>query len=114
MSGGVYIKRLSDLRMADLPQVGGKNASLGEMMGHLAQAGIRVPEGFATTVLAYREFLSGNGLERRIEERLRSLDPDDVNALACCGAEIRGWICAAAFPKRLESEIITYYQELVG
>ncbi|MBI2752751.1 MAG: phosphoenolpyruvate synthase [Betaproteobacteria bacterium] len=112
MGGGVYVKRLSDLRMADLPDVGGKNSSLGEMMGHLSQAGIRVPEGFATTVLAYREFLSGNGLERRIEERLQSLDPNDVDALARCGAEIRSWISAAVFPPRIESEIIACYQEL--
>ena len=113
MTGRFYVKPLSDLRMADLPQVGGKNSSLGEMMGNLSQAGIRVPEGFATTVVAYREFLSGNSLDRRIEKRLESLDPDDVNALARCGAEIRNWISSAPFPAQLESDINTYYQDVI-
>ncbi|HXL75832.1 MAG TPA: PEP/pyruvate-binding domain-containing protein, partial [Burkholderiales bacterium] len=71
---------LKDLRMPDLERVGGKNASLGEMMSALTAAGIRVPGGFATTAQAFREFLSANGLDRRIEERLRSLDPKNVSA----------------------------------
>jgi len=96
---------LKDLRMTDLEQVGGKNASLGEMIGGLSQAGIRVPGGFATTADAYREFLSANGLERRIADRLRSLDPSDVTALAKCGAEVRGWIQEAPFPKELERAV---------
>src|SRR5437773_1217486 len=73
---------LKDLRMADLERVGGKNASLGEMMSALAAAGIRVPGGFATTAQAFREFVSANGLEARIEQRLHSLAPKDVTALA--------------------------------
>src|SRR6267143_1901127 len=103
---------LKDLRMADLEQVGGKNASLGEMMSALATAGIRVPGGFATTALAFREFLSANGLEARIEQRLRSLDPKSVSALAACGAEIRSWILKAPLPKAFEEDIKSYYQYL--
>ena len=108
----MYIAWLKDLRMADLDQVGGKNASLGEMMGGLAETGILVPGGFATTAQAYREFLAGNGLDRRIAERLKSLDPNNVEALAKCGAEVRSWIEAAPFPSAIEEEIKTYYQEL--
>jgi pyruvate,water dikinase len=103
---------LKDLRMADLERFGGKNASLGEMMNALAAAGIRVPGGFATTAQAFREFLSANGLDSRIEERLRSLDPKEVSALAACGAEIRSWILKAPFPANLEREITSYYHDL--
>src|SRR5712664_4150029 len=103
---------LKDLRMADLERVGGKNASLGEMMSALATAGIRVPGGFATTAQAFREFLSANGLEARIEERLRSLDPKSVSTLAAGGAEIRSWILKAPFPKAFEEDIESYYQYL--
>ncbi|MDH4189986.1 MAG: phosphoenolpyruvate synthase [Betaproteobacteria bacterium] len=103
---------LKDLRMEHLEQVGGKNASLGEMIGGLAASGIRVPGGFATTAEAFREFLSAAGLDQRIATRLRSLNPDDVKALAQCGAEIRNWIQAAPFPAQLESEIRSYYAEL--
>ncbi|HZE59230.1 MAG TPA: phosphoenolpyruvate synthase [Burkholderiales bacterium] len=103
---------LKDLRMADLERVGGKNASLGEMMNALAAAGIRVPGGFATTAQAFREFLSANGLDSRIEERLRSLDSKNVSALAACGAEIRSWILKAPFPTGFEDEIKSYYQDL--
>src|SRR5882672_6454438 len=92
---------LKDLRMADLERVGGKNASLGEMMNALAAAGIRVPGGFATTAQAFREFLSANGL-----------DPKSVSALAACGAEIRSWILKAPFPKAFEEDIKSYYQYL--
>ena len=104
---------LKDLRMSDLPQVGGKNASLGEMIGGLTQAGIRVPGGFATTADAYREFLQTGGLADRIARRLAQLPQGDVEALAKCGAEIRGWILAASFPASLERDIRSHYQELV-
>ena len=104
---------LKDLRMTDLPQVGGKNASLGEMIGSLAQAGIRVPGGFATTADAYREFLQAGGLAARIARRIAELPSGDVEALAKCGAEIRGWILAAPFPAKLEQDIRAYYQKLV-
>ena len=103
---------LSDLRLKDLDQVGGKNASLGEMIGGLAAAGIRVPGGFATTADAFREFLSASGLDKRIDQRLRGLDTADVKSLAACGAEIRSWIAQAPFPKALQEEIKTYFQEL--
>ena len=88
----MYVALLKDLRMADLAQVGGKNASLGEMIGGLSAAGVRVPGGFATTAKAFEAFLSAGGLDRRIAERIKSLDPENVDALGSCGAEIRGWI----------------------
>jgi pyruvate,water dikinase len=103
---------LKDLRLKDLAEVGGKNASLGEMIGALAQAGIRVPGGFATTAAAFHEFIAQGGLEKRIDERLRRLDPADVDALAAAGKEIRAWILATAFPGPLEQEIRKHYQEL--
>jgi pyruvate, water dikinase len=103
---------LKDLRLSDLPQVGGKNASLGEMTGALADAGIRVPGGFATTADAFREFLTANDLERRIAEKLKSLDCDDVNALTACGKQIRSWIMEAPFPEAIDREIRTFYQKL--
>ena len=103
---------LKDLRMTDLEQVGGKNASLGEMIGGLAAAGIRVPGGFATTAQAFREFLGDLG--PRISERLRELDPKDVKALAKCGAEIRAWILKQPFPPAFEQEIRSKYHELTN
>jgi pyruvate,water dikinase len=103
---------LKDLRLSDLPQVGGKNASLGEMSAALAAAGIRVPGGFATTADAFREFLAADGLGERIAGKLKSLDSDDVNALTACGKEIRSWIAAAPFPAALEREIRSFYQQL--
>src|SRR5262245_4996638 len=103
---------LKDLRLKDLAEVGGKNASLGEMIAGLSAAGIRVPGGFATTAAAFREFIAQDGLDRRIEERLRSLDAADVKALAAVGKEIRSWILAAPFPPALEKEIRDYYQQL--
>jgi len=103
---------LRDLRLKDLEQVGGKNASLGEMIGALSAAGIRVPGGFATTADAYREFLAADGLGERIARRIATLDPNDVRALAACGAEIRSWIATCPFPVALEKDIRTYYQDL--
>jgi len=108
----MYAAWLKDLRMTDLDKVGGKNASLGEMIGGLAQAGIRVPGGFATTAEAYRAFLAQNGLEKRIRDRLAGLDPNDVEALAKCGAEIRRWIEESPFPDEIESTIRQYFQEV--
>jgi pyruvate,water dikinase len=96
--------------MADLERVGGKNASLGEMIGGLSAAGIRVPGGFATTAEAFREFLGD--LVPRIDERLRKLDPKDVGALAKCGAEIRSWIVKQPFSADLERDIRSKYQDL--
>jgi pyruvate, water dikinase len=105
MSDQEYVVGLEQLRMSDVDKVGGKNASLGEMISQLSKAGIRVPGGFATTASAYRDFLAQGGLKDRIDARLKDLDADDTDALARCGAEIRGWIAAAPLPKRLEEEI---------
>jgi pyruvate,water dikinase len=102
---GRYTVRFEDLRMTDVESVGGKNASLGEMISQLAHAGVRVPGGFATTAQAYRDFLSESGLAVRIRDRLETLDVDDVTALARCGAEIRQWLIDAPFPARLDKEI---------
>jgi pyruvate,water dikinase len=100
------------LRMTDVDEVGGKNASLGEMISQLAGAGIRVPGGFATTASAFREFLAHNGLAARIAERLQALDIDDVDALAIAGAEIRRWIVEAPLPLSLEEAIRAGYANL--
>ena len=102
---GRCVVPLEALRMSDVEAVGGKNASLGEMISQLSAAGVRVPGGYATTAEAFREFLAHDGLAERIATRLASLNVDDVNALAQCGAEIRGWIAAAPLPFRLEAEI---------
>ncbi len=112
MIGNGHVAWLQDLRMGDLERVGGKNASLGEMVGALAAAGIRVPGGFATTAGAYREFLAAGGLDRRIAARLKALDPSNVEALAKAGAEIRSWIASAPFPAELEKSIRENYQIL--
>ncbi len=101
-----------ELGMNDVPRVGGKNASLGEMIGALAHADVRVPNGFATTADAYREFLAQDGLDRRIAERLARLDVDDVAELARAGAQIRDWIRAAPLSEVLRSEVETAYRQL--
>ena len=93
-----------NLRMSDVEVVGGKNASLGEMISQLPQ-GVRVPTGFATTAHAFREFLKHEGLAARISARLAALDVDDVRALAQAGAEIRGWVEAQPFPADLERAV---------
>ena len=113
MAASKYVVWLRELRLADLDRVGGKNASLGEMIGGLAQAGIRVPGGFATTADAYRDFLTGSGLEGRIARRLASLDSTDIGALAVCGAEIRGWIEKSPFPAKIEEDIRLFYHNLI-
>ncbi len=107
-----YVVNLGDLRMSDVDRVGGKNASLGEMIGQLGGAGLRVPGGFATTAAAYREFLGHEGLAGRIEQALAKLRVDDVGALAKSGAEIREWIMAQPFPAALERDIASAYQNL--
>ena len=93
------------LRMTDVESVGGKNASLGEMISQLAASGVRVPGGFATTSHAFREFLKHDGLATRIEARLALLNTDDVRALAVAGAEIRHWIESTPFPSDLNDAI---------
>ncbi|MDT7835436.1 phosphoenolpyruvate synthase [Aquabacterium sp. OR-4] len=93
------------LRMTDVEVVGGKNASLGEMISQLAASGVRVPGGFATTAHAFREFLAHGGLTEKINARLATLDVDDVKALVAAGAEIRGWLTDAPFPPALEAAV---------
>jgi pyruvate, water dikinase len=100
-----------NLRMTDVEVVGGKNASLGEMISQLPE-GVRVPTGFATTAHAYRQFLAVGGLAERIDARLKSLDTDDVRALAAAGAEIRGWVEAQPFPPDLEQGIRAAFEKL--
>lgn len=100
-----------NLRMTDVEAVGGKNASLGEMISQLPH-GVRVPTGFATTAHAFREFLKHGGLDERIRQRLSTLDTDDVRALAAAGAEIRGWLEAQPFPPELEREIRAEFEKL--
>ena len=103
-----------ELGMGDVDQVGGKNASLGEMISHLSAAGVRVPSGFATTAQAYRDFLRHDGLDKRINERLRELDVDDVERLVETGKIIRQWIAEIPFPPELERHITEAYQELAA
>ncbi len=102
------------LRMTDVDQVGGKNSSLGEMISQLADTGVRVPGGFATTAHAYREFLAQSGLDKKINDTLDTLDVDDVNALVKTGAEIRQWILDTPFPMDLTIAITEQYQRLVA
>ncbi|MBZ8140591.1 phosphoenolpyruvate synthase [Rubrivivax gelatinosus] len=102
------------LRMSDVEVVGGKNASLGEMISQLAATGVRVPGGFATTAHAFRIFLRHGGLAERIEARLAALDTDDVRALAEAGAEIRSWIVETPFPAELEAAIRSQFKLLEG
>ena len=107
-----YIVPLDRLSMADVPRVGGKNASLGEMIRSLAGAGVKVPGGFATTAQAFWDFLDHNGLRARIHAKLAALDVADVTALAAAGAEIRGWVEAAALPSALEEGVVAAYRDL--
>ena len=103
---------LDQVGMNDVEHVGGKNASLGEMISNLASAGVSVPGGFATTASAYREFLSDNNLTVRIKDALAELDVDDVNALARTGAEIRQWIIDAPFSAEFEAQIRSNFSDL--
>jgi len=109
-----YIVWLDQVGMNDVASVGGKNASLGEMIGHLARAGVKVPGGFATTTHAYREFLRVNGLNDRINSLLASLDVDDVAALAAAGKQVRAWLLAAALPDELVKAVTQAYQEFIA
>ena len=112
MVQGRYVFPFSQLRMTDVDRVGGKNASLGELLSQLTSAGIRVPDGFATTAEAFRLFIKESGLETRIAKRLEGLDVEDVHALAEAGAEIRRWVEEAPFPAELEKEIREFYDWL--
>ncbi len=109
-----YVVWFDKLRMTDVETVGGKNASLGEMISQLASSGVRVPGGFATTAQAYRDFLAHNGLADRINAMLAKLDVDDVVELARVGKEIRQLIVDTPFPAQLEAEIRTAYDQMVA
>lgn len=114
-----YVIDFRNLRMTDVAFVGGKNASLGEMISQLTDVGVRVPGGFATTAQAYRDFLAYQSsgqhtLAQRISARLAGLDIDDVKALAQAGEDIRQWIIDTPFPPQLEHDITGAYQKLVA
>ena len=108
-----YVVWFESLGMDDVERVGGKNASLGEMISNLADAGVQVPGGFATTAQAYWDFLDGSGLRPRIEAALEGLDVDDVQALARVGAQIRSMIIETPFPAALDEAIATAWAQLV-
>jgi pyruvate,water dikinase len=108
-----YIRRFGELGIDDVPLVGGKNASLGEMYRNLSGESVRVPNGFATTAQAFRDYLAHNGLRERIQAALEALDVTDVDALAETGALIRGWIIDGELPPALAEEIGAAYGELV-
>ncbi|MCL2162679.1 MAG: phosphoenolpyruvate synthase, partial [Betaproteobacteria bacterium] len=108
-----YVIPFTELRMSDVDRVGGKNASLGEMISQLPSS-VRVPGGFATTAEAYREFLAHEGLSGRIDAALDALDVDNVDALADTGAQIRQWVIDTPFPPRLEAEIKTAYESIAS
>ena len=105
---------LQDLRLSDLAQVGGKNSSLGEMIGNLAKLGVSVPGGFATTADAFRDFIAHNHLHQRIFDRLATLDVEDVAALTAAGKEIRGWVIDAPLQPQLDADIRTAYEKLAS
>src|ERR1700759_1565303 len=98
--------------MHDVGRVGGKNASLGEMISQLTRLGVKVPNGFATTADAFREFLAHEGLADRINGELAKLDVDDVEELARVGNRIRGWVLATPFPASLEKAIVSSWEKL--
>jgi pyruvate,water dikinase len=109
-----YTIPFAQLGRHDVETVGGKNSSLGEMISHLAKAGVAVPDGFATTAQAYRDFLQHEDLAARISKELATLNVDDVETLTTVGARIRQWILATPFPPRLEREILESFERMSG
>ncbi|MDF0605685.1 phosphoenolpyruvate synthase [Neisseriaceae bacterium TC5R-5] len=109
-----YVIWFEQLRMTDVEQVGGKNASLGEMISQLAGSGVRVPGGFATTAQAYRDFLQHNGLADKISGVLAKLDVEDVSELARIGKQIRQWIIDTPFPAKLDADIQQAWDKMVA
>ena len=109
-----YVIKLDELGMDDVEIVGGKNASLGEMISNLSGLGVSVPGGFATTSTAYRDFLKVDGLDQRINDRLATLDVDDIDALNAAGRDIRGWILDAPLPEKLMQTIGGAWDEMSG
>ncbi len=109
-----YIMWFDQLTLRDVGAVGGKNASLGEMIRHLSQAGVNVPGGFATTTKAYRDFLAANDLTDRIHHKLEVLDVGDIDALTTTGRTIRNWILNAELPDVLVQEVSRAYEKLAA
>ncbi len=107
-----YVIKLAELGMNDVERVGGKNASLGEMISNLSELGVTVPGGFATTATAYRDFLAADGLDTRIHSLLDDLDVDDIEALTSAGRQIRGWILDTPLPERLMNDIRGAWEEM--
>ena len=107
-----FVHFFSDIGIKDIDQVGGKNASLGEMYCELSAQGIKVPNGFATSSDAYRHYIAFNNLEDKIRQALSDLDTHDVEALACVGRQIRSWVLHAEMPKDLAAEIVAAYETL--
>ena len=102
---------LHELRLADLARVGGKNSSLGEMIGNLAGLGVSVPGGYATTSEAFKDFIAHNDLSKRIFDKLATLDVEDVAALTVAGKEIRGWVIDAPLQPQLDKDIRDAYAD---
>ena len=109
-----YVIKLDELGMNDVETVGGKNASLGEMIRNLSNLGVTVPGGFATTATAYRDFLKADGLDKRINGILDDLDVDDIAALTSAGEQIRSWILATPLPPKLTEDIDAAWAEMSG
>ncbi len=109
-----YLVPFEQLRMGDVERVGGKNASIGEMIGQLSALGVKVPGGFATTADAFREFLAHDGLADRIQAQLVNLNVDDIDALTRAGSTIRGWILATPFPAALENAVLSAWTAMGG
>ena len=109
-----YVIELADLGMQDVETVGGKNASLGEMISGLGSLGVTVPGGFATTAAAYRDFLATDGLDERINAVLDALDIDDIDALTSAGSQIRQWILDTPLPERLMQAISSAWDKMSG
>ncbi len=107
-----YVIKLAELGMNDVESVGGKNASLGEMISNLSNLGVSVPGGFATTAAAYREFLRADDLDKKINQLLVALDVDDIDALSSAGAQIRNWILEAPLPQGLTDSIGSAWREM--
>jgi len=109
-----YIIEFNQLTIDDVEKVGGKNASLGEMIGNLSSLGVSVPNGFATTADAYREFLATDNLDDRINDRLNTLNVDDIDALNAAGSDIRQWIIDTPFPSKFNSAIEDAFAQMQG
>ncbi|MGB5336437.1 MAG: phosphoenolpyruvate synthase [Woeseiaceae bacterium] len=109
-----YVIKLEELGMEDVEVVGGKNASLGEMIANLSALGVTVPGGFATTAAAYRDFLADNGLDKKIKALLQDLDVDNIAALTAAGKSIRGWIMESPLPDRLMTQVRAAWDEMSG